>query len=733
MPAVVQVAVPVPVRRLFDYLVQSGPVPPCGVRVRVPFGKRELVGLVMAAAGSHVTASKLRPIDAVLDATPVVDDELTHLYRWTADYYHHPIGEVVANALPVRLRAGAAAALPVEEKWALTDAGRTLSPATFARAPVQGRLFAALLGGARTAEDLQAVTPRWRPAMQALAARGWVAVTQSAATPTPPIARMAVSPPLSAAQAEAIAAVAAAHDRFGVHLLHGVTGSGKTEVYLAAAAAVIARGRQVLLLVPEIGLTPQLLDRLRARLAVPISVLHSGLNESERLQGWLNARSGAARLIVGTRSAVFAPAPELGLIVVDEEHDGSYKQQDGLRYHARDVAIVRASARGIPIVLGSATPSLESLHNAQQGRYATLTLASRAGAAQLPPIHLLDMRKLAERDGLSHPLLDAVGARLAAREQSLLFINRRGFAPVMLCRDCGWLAPCARCDARLIWHRGIGRLRCHHCGADTAAPTQCSQCQGSRLIGVGAGTQRVEAALAARFPTARVVRIDRDTTARKGELQAQLARVNAGDADILVGTQMLAKGHDFPRVTLVGVLDADHGLYGMDFRAGEQLFAQILQVAGRAGRGPAPGQVLVQTFHPDHNLFAALQGHDYAAYAAQALRERAEAGYPPFSHLALLRAEALKPSIALGFLIAAAAQAQTVLADETDTRGVQVWEPVASPMERRAGRYRAQLLVQAAARPPLHRFLAAWLAELEALPAARRVRWSLDVDPLSLY
>jgi primosomal protein N' (replication factor Y) len=435
-------------------------------------------------------------------------------------------------------------------------------------------------------------------------------------------------------------------------------------------------------------------------------------------------------VVLGTRSAIFTPLARPGLIVVDEEHDGSYKQQDGFRYHARDLAVMRAQADRVPVVLGSATPSLESLHNARRGRFTLLELPARPGAAELPEVHLLDLRTLPVEQGISRPLRQALRLRLERGEQSLLFLNRRGFAPVLMCYQCGWLAACQRCDARMTLHRGSGRLRCHHCGAESALPTTCGGCGGTDLHGIGEGTERIETVLGELFPAARVVRVDRDTTARKGALEESLRRIHAGEADILVGTQMLSKGHDFPAVTLVGVINADQGLFGLDFRAGEYLFQRIMQVAGRAGRADRPGQVLIQTWHPDNPYLQALARHDFNTYADYAMAEREEAELAPYAHLALLRAESTRAGDALEFLQQAWDLAQPLC---NDPAAVTIMEPVPSPMERRAGRYRAQLLVQSGHRAALHRFLDRWLALLDAHPGARRVRWSLDVDPMDMY
>ncbi len=729
---IVQVAVPSPLPRTFDYLPpKSGPLPCPGARVRVPFGRRSVVGVVIGIVEhSSLPAARLKTVQDVLDPEPLLPPDLLSLLQWASEYYHHPVGEVICSALPQALRQGRPAVVSDNDGWVITDSGRARlgTAPTLRGAPAV--VLRALAGHAAAADEasLAPLSARWRSAVRSLVARGWVATVPRNCL-SQPLLRVADAPEASEAQTAAIAAITGGAPGFHCYLLHGVTGSGKTEVYLRVIARVLETMAQVLVLVPEIGLTPQLVDSFRQRFSVGIAVIHSGLNDSERLCAWLKARDGSARIVLGTRSAVFVPMKALRLIVVDEEHDGSYKQQDGFRYSARDIAIRRGQREGVPVVLGSATPSLESLQNARQARYALLQLPERVGRAQLPPVRLLDLRRLARRDGLAPPLIEAVHNRLARREQSLLFINRRGFAPVLMCHDCGWFAPCPRCDARLTLHKAAGRLRCHHCGSDTDVPSACPDCQGENLRGLGEGTERVEAALARLFPEASIERIDRDSTRRKGALEEKLGRVRTGAADILVGTQMLAKGHDFPNLTLVGVLNADQGLYGYDFRSGEQLFQRIMQVAGRAGRADKPGEVLIQTFHPEHPLFLALRQHDYSGFADYALQERREAQFPPYCHLALLRAETSERGNALAFLERARAIADAL----EPVPGVTVMDPVPSPMERRSGRYRAQLLIHATQRPALHRFLVQWLAQITGTPFARKARWALDVDPIDMH
>ncbi|MBZ0070814.1 MAG: primosomal protein N', partial [Gammaproteobacteria bacterium] len=533
-------------------------------------------------------------------------------------------------------------------------------------------------------------------------------------------------PALNPAQQAACDTIAAAQGHYACFLLEGVTGSGKTEVYLQAIAATLVAGRQALVIVPEIGLTPQLLTRFRQRLGHAPVTLHSGLNETERLAAWLAARSGAARVVIGTRSAAWVPLARPGLFIVDEEHDASLKQQDGLRYSARDLLVWRAHRDRVPVVLGSATPALESIHNARQGRYRLLELAERAGNASTPRLRLLDVRAQPLDEGLSAPLIAHMHRHLEADGQVLLFLNRRGFAPTLLCHDCGWVGACRRCDAHLTLHQRHQQLRCHHCGSQQPLPARCPQCGSADLRAVGAGTERVEQALERHFPGVPGIRIDRDSTRRKGRLEDLLSQATQGTARILLGTQMLAKGHHFPGVTLVGVLDADQGLFSADFRAGERLAQQVVQVAGRAGRAERPGEVLIQTHHPEHPLLLQLVAAGYPAFATAALAEREAAGLPPFRNLALLRAEAVDARAPDAFLSAAHDAAASAA-------GVEFWGPVPAPMERRAGRFRAQLLLVAHDRRRLHHLLTTWVPRLSELKQARKVRWSLDVDPIDLF
>jgi len=731
-----RVAVPSPLYRTFDYLPPPGCDPATlqpGVRVRVPFGRRRIVGFLLElVTETTIDPAALRQAEAVLDVEPALPAEVLALLNWAQRYYHHPPGEVFATALPVLLRQGEAAAPPqISPSWRMTATGQAAlaDPAALRRAPAQRLLLEHLAqcpDGAET-EALRPVIHASTATLRTLHDKGWVERIAPSLPTEPAISTTAPPLTLNAAQSSAITAVAAALDRFGVFLLEGITGSGKTEVYLRLIAAVLAEGRQALVLTPEIGLTPQLLARFRERLPGPLAVLHSGLSDRERLNAWLLARNGTARVIVGTRSAIFAPLHNPGLLIVDEEHDASFKQQDGFRYHARDLAVVRARQLNIPVVLGSATPALESLNNAQSGRYRLLQLPERVGGGSPPPIEILDVRRQPLTEGLSLPLLTRMRLHLDRNEQVLLFLNRRGFAPVLFCHECGWLSQCRHCDARMTLHLRRQRLICHHCGDDRDIDRACPVCGSVDLRPIGQGTERLETALRREFPTVGIARMDRDSTRRRGSLETLLTEIHNGDCRLLIGTQMLAKGHHFPDVTLVGIVDADQGLYGVDFRSSERMAQLILQVAGRAGRAGKPGTVLIQTHHPDHPLLRILTSQGYPAFATAALVERQDAWLPPFAYQALLRAEAVEAERATAFLKAARALAEPI-AD-----GLELLGPAPAPMERRAGRYRAHLLLQATRRQDLHRFLDRWVGQLWAQRPDRHVRWALDVDPMELY
>jgi primosomal protein N' (replication factor Y) len=656
---VLRVALDLPLHRLFDYTAAAASSADIGLRVRVPFGKGERIGVIAEVMdGSDWPAAQLKAAGDILRDLPPLPRDFFQLCEFASAYYQAALGEVIMQALPAGLK-------------------RLAAPAR--RSP-------------------RAVSPP----------------------------QLASPPELTAEQCAALGAIDP-QAGFRAYLLHGVTGSGKTEVYLRLIERMLAAGRQVLLLVPEINLTPQLEGRVRARFPESMVVsLHSELAEAARERNWRAAFSGEAAIVLGTRLAIFTPLPRLGLIVVDEEHDSSFKQQDGMRYSARDVAVFRARLLDIPVLLGSATPSLESWANAQGKRYGLLALHERANPqAALPAVHLLDTRKMLLADGVSEPLMAALGTRLERGEQSLVFLNRRGYAPVLACAACGWVSRCERCAANLVLHLADRRLRCHHCGFERHVPKACPTCGNQDIHPFGRGTQRLEIWLQQRFPQARILRVDRDSVKSRKQWEAMLERIHGGAADILVGTQMLAKGHDFPKLTLVGVLGADAALFAADWRAPERLFAQLMQVAGRAGRAELKGEVLIQTQYPDHPLYAALVAHDYPGFAAALLKEREQAGFPPYAFQAMLRAEAPEMSAAIAFL--ASAVALPVVHEHAN---VVLYDPVPMKLSRLANLERGQLLAESHSRPALQAFLPRWREAIEGIKAPSRLRWHLEVDPL---
>ena len=671
---IARIAIDVPLPRLFDYLAPDSDESNRGCLVKVPFGAGFKIGVLLEVVSvTDQPIDKLKAVAEVLHEIPSLADEWINQCEFVARYYQAPLGEVMASALPPFLR--------------------------------KGKL------------------PRLRNKVAG-------AVPKRDSMPPTPTFDQAQLPTLLPAQQTAVSALIDATG-FTTFLLHGVTGSGKTEVYLRAIDAVLARGGQALMLVPEIALTPQLQGRVAARFPqAHIVAAHSGVADAARTRGFLEAMDGSADIVLGTRLSVFMPLPRLQLIVVDEEHDASFKQQEGVRYSARDLAIWRAHQRDIPIVLGSATPSLESFYYARQGRYQLLELPDRAVADAMPAVRCIDTRREKLQDGLSAAVLAAIERRLALGEQSLIFLNRRGYAPVLACSGCGWISHCHRCAANLVVHLADRRLRCHHCGFETRIPRHCPDCGNIDLQAFGRGTQRLEAMLGERFPKARILRIDRDSANTPTKWAALLATIHAGEADILIGTQMLAKGHDFPKLTLVGTVGADAALFAADFRASERLFAQLLQVGGRSGRADLPGEVLIQTEYPDHALYQALVAHDYPRFALTLLKEREIAGFPPFSFQALLRAEARDMAQALSFLQIARQEADALLAGNANL--LTIYDPVPMRMARLKTLERAQLLVESAQRPVLQKFLASWMERIYALKMPAGLRWHIDIDPAEL-
>jgi len=729
---IVRVALDIPLSTLFDYTVDEGVAVAIGQRVIVPFGRRQMVGVVMeCVAATEMAPERIKPMKQVLHDSVPLSAGLLDLLRFCSDYYRYPIGQTVLSALPTRLRSDKPIISKAILSYRLTASGAALDLDTFSkRKVVQRRILAKLAEQPCNLAQLKSLSATAGKQLKALVAEGWVESVALATSLSPACGggeqkhTFDNAHTLTGEQQLAVDVVTAAQG-YACFLLHGITGSGKTEVYVHLMHDVLQRGGQVLLLVPEINLTPQLENYFRSRFPeVNLISLHSGLSEGERLHNWQQAQAGAAQIVLGTRLAVFAELPRLALIIVDEEHDSSFKQQDGLRYSARDVAIFRANQRGVPIVLGSATPSLESYHNAQSGRYRMLKLTGRALAeARLPAVRCININQTVMHHGISENLLREIGQRLARREQSLLFINRRGYAPVLMCTSCGWLSGCKHCAGKMVLHLNDKRLRCHHCGYQLHVPHACPSCGNTDLHPVGSGTQRVENVLQERFPEARILRVDRDSTRNKRAWQTMREQIHANEVDILVGTQMLAKGHDFPALTLVGVLNPDSALYSSDFRAAEKLFAQLVQVAGRAGRADKPGEVIIQTAFPDHPLFVALQTHDFEGWAAAQLAERQMAGFPPFMYQAMLRAEGKQETGVYAFLNQARAAAVEL------HHAVEVLGVVPAALPRRANHIRAQLLIQGAKRRDLQQFLRVWQPLLDALPA-QKLRWSLDVDPL---
>ena len=721
----VSVALFTPLRRVFDYLLPAAPGshPPLpGQRVLVPFGRAQRIGIALELKhDSDIDPTRLKAIEAVLDSAPVFDAEALALAQWAAAYYQHPLGDVLGNMLPVWLRRHRELPVVAADTWALTAAGVEALAAGQPRAARQREVLARFTDGAGGAALFADADFAWRTVIKRLIALG---LLSPAARMPPSIIAGVAAPQLNPEQQVAAQAIIAAATGFHAIVLHGVTGSGKTEVYLAAIADCLARGRQALVLVPEIALTEQLVARFRRRFGTAVGVLHSGLGERERMLTWSDCASGQVRILIGTRSAVWARLPQLGLLVVDEEHDPSYKQQDGFRYSARDIALVRAQNAQVPVVLGSATPSLETLANVERGKYLRATLTARAGSAPMPVIECLDVRGLDLQAGMSPQLIAAIRHCLTRGEQVMLFLNRRGYSPLLICRHCGEPKRCDRCDAFLVYHKAADAARCHHCDRQWSRNAGAPCCDAPEIALMGLGTERIEEAVAEIFPEARVCRIDRDTVRRKDALREMLDSINARSVDIVIGTQMLAKGLDFSAVTLVGVVDADSRLYSLDFRAEERLAQLIVQVSGRAGRADLPGRVLVQTHQPHHPVLRQIIDEGYDAYAATALEQRRLAALPPYGAMAIVRAESSQPAAALKFLGEAR---RLLLAAAPDSLDLSY--PLPALMERRAGRYRALMVMRAAQRFDIGRLLHAALPALDELSNKARVRAAIDVDP----
>ncbi len=732
-PVVLRCAVPAPLYTALDYLPPKAPadtnnpviVP--GVRVRLPLGRRTLVGVVLSShQNPSVASNKLRHVDAVLDDEPLIGAKHLALLEWAAGYYLHPIGESCVLGLSPRERRGEPPAATGQPGIALNDRGKGLPQGALSRAKKQAQLLALLQQRPHTITEIerQGIS---RAVIRALTTKDLITRFELASD-RPFVCRE----PLVAnpQQKSAIEGVCSNLGSFACHLLEGVTGSGKTEVYLQCIAATVARGQQVLVILPEIGLTPQMVARFESRFDSDIALLHSGLADGERDRNWSMARSGQAKIILGTRSAVFAPSHALGLIIVDEEHDVSLSQQDGLRYSARDVAVKRGQLFDCPVLLGSATPSLESMSNAVSGRYRYHQLQHRAGGAQAPSKRVLDIRGLDLAGGLSETLRQRVEAVLAKDEQVLLFVNRRGFAPSVLCHDCGWSAECDHCDARLTLHRRPAELRCHHCAQRKHLPRTCPTCHGNRLVSAGVGTEQVEQVLQQYYPATPVYRVDSDTmTGRQSMANLTNTLENTG-AGIVLGTQMLSKGHHFPRVTCVGVLDADALLFNPDFRGEERLLQLLTQVGGRAGRAERPGEVVIQTRHPDHPLIQAVLEQSYDQLANTLLKQRQQHHLPPAGAIAVIRCDSRTLDAGMEFLQAVAQPADRNARREIDRYSANLIGPLPSPMARRAGLYRCQLIVHGSERREVLMAARTLQRIAASLKAPTGLRWFIDVDPV---
>lgn len=733
--SVAQVVLPVPLARSFDYLLpdstllSGGITPQIGCRVRVSFANRNAIGIIIGISEqSTLPLAQLKPISEILDAEPLFSTQLWKVLNWAADYYQNPLGEVLFHALPVLLRQGKPAQEAPLWRWIASEKGKTLDLEELKRAPKQQQALAALRKKTIYRYQISELKLT-ETSFQALKEKGLAELESRLPEHTDWRTDFAIKSErlrLNTEQATIIGAIRSEDDRFSVWLLDGITGSGKTEVYLGILENVLAQGKQALILVPEIGLTPQTITRFRDRFNVPVDVLHSGLNDSERLAVWLRAYHGQTAIVIGTRSSLFTPFRQLGIIVIDEEHDSSYKQQEGWRYHARDLAILRAKEEQIPIMLGSATPALESLHNAKQGKYHYLRLTQRAGNARPASQSTLDLKGLPLTAGLSQPFLGVMRKHLTAGNQVILFLNRRGYAPALLCHECGWIAECPRCERFYTLHQNQRMLRCHHCDSQRPIPKQCPQCGSTNLVPVGVGTEQLDHQLTKLFPDTPITRIDRDTTSRKGALEQHLAEIHQGGARILIGTQMLAKGHHFPDVTLVGLIDVDGALFSADFRAAERFAQLYTQVSGRAGRAGKPGEVLLQTHHPDHPLLQTLLQKGYQDFSQQALQERESVFLPPFTSHAMFRAEDYDNQQATQFL-----QLLRTLLEENQYRDDHLWllGPVPALQAKRSGRFRWQLLIQHPSRRQLQMVLQEVRLRLEYEPLAKKVKWTLDVDP----
>ncbi len=731
-PSVLIIALPIPLYQTFEYLPAKDldfKHYKIGTRVRVQFGARKLIGLIIKkAANSSLPINKLKRVTEVLDDEPIFDKALLELLFWAAEYYQQAIGEVLFTALPSVLRKGKLITPTTSTLYKLSTDQNLDSE--LARAPKQ-RLIVELLKASPnglSAEEVAIHMPNWRSAMNALLSKNFIKKVQQEILPQSISTEKSIEKlNLNTEQQQAYEELTTKLNKFNCCLLDGVTGSGKTEVYLSLAADVIAKKKQVLILVPEIGLTPQLLQRIESRLGEKVHLTHSGLNDNERAQTWLATKTNKASKVVRTSSAIFLPYSKLGLIIMDEEHDLSFKKHEGFLYNARDIAVYRAHQLKIPILLGTATPSFETQHNVNNQRYQKLVLSKRAKDSSVPDVKLVDMRSVASSDGLSNELIQAMLTELANGNQILLFLNRRGYAPTILCQECAWIAECTRCDARMTFYKKRNILKCHHCMKEEKVPEICPTCNSDKLLWLGEGTQRIENKLKEIFPNTAITRIDRDSTRKKNALEEKLNEIHSGKYQIVIGTQMLSKGHDFPNVTLVGILNVDHGLFSTDFRATERLAQLLVQVAGRAGRSTKKGKVLLQTYLPEHPQLNCLLAEGYTAFSKEALKIRKECALPPYTFMLMVRARANSMGLTQNFL-----QDVKSLMEKENIQGLTIYGPIPAMMERKAGMYQSQLIIFAKHRKSIQQNLTNWTQAITARPLAKRVRWDIEVDPLEM-
>ena len=732
-PLIAQVGLTQPIRKLFDYKLpiccEDTLSPKPGVRVEVPFGRRKVIGLIIRLRKkSDLNETKLKTIISILDNRPLIPCTLLRLLEWSASYYQHPLGDAAMRGLPNLLRKGSPLPETRKKYWQLSPANIDPALSTLKNSPKQKALLR-LLMSLETVSDKELSKEFSRSIIKRLHDNGYISQTflDSPKTETNKILNDRTLT-LNTEQQQVLNQISL--EKYHCWLLNGITGSGKTEVYLRLIERVLTKGQQTLILVPEIGLTPQTVRRFHQRFSVPLVSLHSGMTDRQRLLAWTSAKNGDASIILGTRSAIFTPIPRLALIIIDEEQDSSYKQQDGFRYSARDIAVMRAKHENVPIILGSATPSLESLHNCHTGRYTELHLTKRAGHAKTERWKVIDMRNQAINSVIAQDTLSAIKNTLTQKEQVLVFLNRRGFAPTLLCHCCGWVAECKSCDSRMTFHRSYNKLVCHHCDFRSLPPSECPRCKSMRLIAHGAGTERSELLLQKAFPKTPIIRVDRDTSRKRDFMNSVYRDVKTGHPCILVGTQMLAKGHHFGGITLAVVLDADTGLLSPDFRAVEIMGQLLTQVAGRSGRSEKTGEVLIQTHQPSHPSLNLLLNSGYSTFAQSLLSHRAQQKLPPYCHLALIRAESFHAPDAENFLTSIKRKAQELCSPSF--KKMIYTNPMPALLERKSNRYRYVSRIEADDRHELQKLLSQLAFEMEKHTKRSGLRWTIDVDALDL-